>query len=94
MRGFFFVEARMLALMAGIVLVPQTSRHAAAKKHTPSCEVCFFSAMPGDSLLPAQHAPQKMDLAVFFGLAEKIFRGTAFSRENPPALINGHIDWI
>ena len=80
--------------MAGIFLVPQTSRHAAAKKHTPSCEVCFFSAMPGDSLLPAQHAPQKMDLAVFFGLAEKIFRGTAFSRENPPALINGHIDWI
>ena len=94
-RGFFFVEARMLALMAGIFLVPQTSRHAAAKKHTPSCEVCFFvSAMPDDSLLPAQHAPQKMDLAVFFGLAEKIFRGTAFSRENPPALINGHIDWI
>lgn len=81
--------------MAGIFLVPQTSRHAAAKKHTLSCEVCFFvSTMLDDSLLPAQRAPQKMDLAVFFGLAEKIFRGTAFSRENPPALINGHIDWI
>ena len=64
-------------------------------KSTPHLVRCaFFSAMPGDSLLPAQHAPQKMDLAVFFGLAEKIFRGTAFSRENPPALINGHIDWI
>ena len=94
-RAFSFVEARMLALMAGIFLVPQTSRHAAAKKHTSQDGVCFFvSTMPDDSLLPAQRAPQKMDLAVFFGLAEKIFRGTAFSRENPPALINGHIDWI
>lgn len=82
--------------MAGIFLVPQTSRHAAAKKHTSQDGVCFFvSTMPDDSLLPVQRAPQKMDLAVFFGLAEKIFRGnTAFSRENPPALINGHIDWI
>ena len=96
-RAFSFVEARMLALMAGIFLVPQTSRHAAAKKHTLSCEVCFFiSAMPDDSLLPAQRAPQKMDLAVFFGLAEKNLsrQHRIFSRENPPALINGHIDWI
>ena len=40
--AFSFVEARMLALMAGIFLVPQTSRHAAAKKHTSQDGVCFL----------------------------------------------------